>query len=67
MTTSHDGILQVAVVDEQLMIMIMSCSCDLKCADLILVPYQGWKVEIYTKENEFFPTFELMTKYHILQ
>jgi hypothetical protein len=27
----------------------------------------GWKVEIYTKENEFFPTFELTTKYLILR
>jgi hypothetical protein len=27
----------------------------------------GWKVEIYIKENEFFLTFELTTKYIILQ
>ena len=25
------------------------------------------EVKIYTKENKFFPTFELTTKYHILQ
>jgi len=34
---------------------------------LILISSPGWKVEIYTKENKFFPTFELTTKYHILQ
>ncbi len=66
-TTSHDGNLQVGVVDEQLTIMIMSWSRELKCAGLILISYWGWKVETYTKKNEFFPTFELTTKYLILR
>ncbi len=55
----HDGKFKLGVVNEQLMILIMSWSCNPEMCLFDTRFLSWWKVEIYIKEDKFFQTFEI--------